>query len=144
MASLAQRAEGAGEAPAGPSSPTWPSLKPTGQAKRAWGDMSDDGSSRSSRGRAPQFPGVNTGRGRGFGGRAQTTQGHGYAQQSQPRPAAGTGKYGDLPWRPVAQRAQLMRDGRCLRCEQLGHMVANCPNPAYNSQAQQRQGPTGS
>ena len=69
---------------AGPSSPTWPRLRGQGQNKRAWADMSDDGSSRSltatpGRGRGPSPPG--SGRGRGFGRRNQYIQGRGYVQQ---------------------------------------------------------------
>lgn len=142
---VASLAQGASETQAGPSSPSWPNLRGPGQSKRAWADMSDDGSSRSGtpgRGRGPQPPGGS--RGRGFGGRIQSTQGRGYTQQPQPRPPPGTGRYGDLPWRTVGHRAQLMQEGRCLKCEQQGHRVANCPNPAYNSQGQQRQGAPGS
>ena len=32
-------------------------------------------------------------------------------------------KYGDLPWRAGWQRQQFMQEGRCLKCERLGHRV---------------------
>ena len=135
-AQVASLAGGASDSQAGPSSPTWPSLRGQGQNKRAWGDMSDDGSSRSGtpgKGRGPTLGSII---GMGFGRGSQLTQGRGYVQQPQPRPPPGTGRYGDLPWRATAQRQQLMQEGRCLKCEQLGHRVAECRNAPYNSQGQ--------
>lgn len=135
-AQVASLAGGASDSQAGPSSPTWPSLRSPGQNKRAWGDVSDDGSSRSGtpgRGRGPP-PGIS--RGRGFGRGNQYTQGRGYVQQPQPRPPPGTGRYGELPWRAAAHRQQLMLEGRCLKCEQLGHRVGECRSAPYNSQGQ--------
>ena len=46
-AKMASPARCGSDSQAGPSSPTWPSLRGQGQNKRAWADMSDDGSSRS-------------------------------------------------------------------------------------------------
>ena len=126
---VASLAGGDNVSQAGPSSSAWPNLAQAHQ-KRSWADstFNDDGSNRSAptvRGRGS--PGVSRGKSTG----RQSTQGRGFAAPSvQP----GTGRYGDFPWRPQWLRTQLIKEGKCLKCEQSGHIAANCRNAAYSSQ----------